>query len=126
MWNPKIQSRIYKRYPIISIQCQINTISRTDTYLFFFILSSHLRPVIPRSLLPEVLLIKALKPLLSPSTGAMYLIKLNLIDLTNNYSDKKRSSDIREQLGVFKINYKLTQYEINWREHIQRMDDNRL
>ena len=24
------------------------------------------------------------------------------------------------------INDKLTQYKINWREHIQRMDDNRL
>ena len=40
--------------------------------------------------------------------------------------DKKRSSDIREQLGIFNINNKLTQYKINWREHIQRMDDNRL
>ena len=40
--------------------------------------------------------------------------------------DKKRSSDIREQLGIFNINDKLTQYKINWREHIQRMDDNRL
>ena len=37
--------------------------------------------------------------------------------------DKKRSSDIREQLG---INNKLTQYKINWREHIQRIHDNRL
>ena len=40
--------------------------------------------------------------------------------------DKKRSSDIRERLGVFNINDKLTQYKINWREHIQRMNDNRL
>ena len=40
--------------------------------------------------------------------------------------DKKRSSDIREQLGIFNINDKLPQYKINWREHIQRMDDNRL
>ena len=40
--------------------------------------------------------------------------------------DKKRSSDIREQLGIFNINDKLTQYKTNWREHIQRMDDNRL
>ena len=40
--------------------------------------------------------------------------------------DKKRSSDIREQLCILKINEKLTQYRINWREHIQRMDDNRL
>ena len=36
--------------------------------------------------------------------------------------DKKISSDIREQLGIFI----LTQYKINWREHIQIMDDNRL
>ena len=35
----------------------------------------------------------------------------------------KKSSDIREQLGIFNINDKLTQYKINWREHIQRMDD---
>ena len=40
--------------------------------------------------------------------------------------DKKISSDIREQLGIFNINDKLTQYKINWREHIKRMDDNRL
>jgi hypothetical protein len=39
--------------------------------------------------------------------------------------DKKRSSDIREQFGIFNINDTLTQYKINWREHIQRMDDNR-
>jgi hypothetical protein len=38
--------------------------------------------------------------------------------------DKKRSSDIREQLGIFNINDKLTQYKINRRE--QRMNDNRL
>ena len=31
-----------------------------------------------------------------------------------------------EQLGIFYINDKLTQYKINWREHIQRMDDNKL
>ena len=29
-------------------------------------------------------------------------------------------------MGIFNINDKLTQYKINWREHIQRMDDNRL
>ena len=40
--------------------------------------------------------------------------------------DKKRSSDIREQLGILNINDKLTQYKINWREHIQRLDENRL
>ena len=40
--------------------------------------------------------------------------------------DKKRSSDIREKLGIFNINEKLTQYKINWRKHIQRIDDNRL
>ena len=39
---------------------------------------------------------------------------------------KKRITDIREQLGIVNINDKLTQYKINWREHIQRMDDNRL
>ena len=32
----------------------------------------------------------------------------------------KKSTDIREQLGIFNINDKLTQYEINWREHIQK------
>ena len=40
--------------------------------------------------------------------------------------DKKRSSDIREKLGIFIINDKSTQYKINWRELMQRMDDNRL
>ena len=40
--------------------------------------------------------------------------------------DQKISSKIREQLGIFNINDKLTQYKINWREDIQRMDDNRL
>ena len=39
---------------------------------------------------------------------------------------QKKSSDIREQLGIFNINDKLTQYKINWREHTQRMDDNTL
>ena len=39
---------------------------------------------------------------------------------------RKRSSDIREQLGIFNINDKLTQYKINWREQIQRIDGNRL
>ena len=37
--------------------------------------------------------------------------------------DKKRSSEIREQLGIFNINDKSTQYKINWREHIQIMDN---
>ena len=40
--------------------------------------------------------------------------------------EKKRSSDIREQLGIFNINDELMQYKINWRKYIQRMDDNRL
>ena len=40
--------------------------------------------------------------------------------------DKRRNSDIREQLDIFNINDKLTHYKINWREYIQRMDDNRL
>ena len=39
------------------------------------------------------------------------------------FLDKKKR---REQLGIFNINDKLTQYKINWREHIQRMDDNRI
>ena len=38
----------------------------------------------------------------------------------------KKCSDIREQLGIFNINDKLTQYKINWGEHIRIMDDNRL
>ena len=40
--------------------------------------------------------------------------------------DKKIISAIREQLGTFIINEKFTQYKINWREQIQRIDDNRL
>ena len=39
---------------------------------------------------------------------------------------KERSTNIREQLGMFNINDKLTQYKINCREHIQRMDDTKL
>ena len=39
---------------------------------------------------------------------------------------KKRSSDIRADLGIFSNNDNLTQYKINRREHVQRMDDNRL
>ena len=35
--------------------------------------------------------------------------------------DKKKSNDIREQLGIFNINDKLMQYTINWKEHIQRI-----
>ena len=38
----------------------------------------------------------------------------------------QRSSDIRKHLDIININVKLTQYKINWREHIQRMDDDRL
>jgi hypothetical protein len=38
----------------------------------------------------------------------------------------KGSTNIREQLGIFNINDKLPQYKINWREHIQRMDGNRI
>ena len=34
--------------------------------------------------------------------------------------------DKKEQLSIFNVNDKLTQYKINLREHIQRMDDNRL
>ena len=33
---------------------------------------------------------------------------------------------VATKFGFFNINDKLTQYKINWREHIQRMDDNRL
>ena len=39
---------------------------------------------------------------------------------------QKRNSDIREQLSISNINDKLTQYQIHWREYIQRMDDTRL
>ena len=36
---------------------------------------------------------------------------------------QKKSTDIREQLGIVNINDKLKQYEINWRERIQRIDN---
>ena len=39
---------------------------------------------------------------------------------------KNRSSDIRKKSDIFNINDKLTQYKINWREYVQRTDDNRL
>ena len=51
---------------------------------------------------------------------------INLMSLESYTFGQKRSSDIREQLGIFNINDKLTQHKINWSEHIQRMDDNRL
>ena len=38
----------------------------------------------------------------------------------------EKNSDIREQLGIFNINDKLTQHKINWKAPTQRMDDNRL
>ena len=44
----------------------------------------------------------------------------------NTLWNKKRRSDIRDQLGIFNIDEKLTQYKINWRGHIQILDDNRL
>ena len=49
-------------------------------------------------------------------------IKLKILRPMVGYTlwDKKRSSNIREQLGIFNINYKLMQYKINWREHIRR------
>jgi hypothetical protein len=31
---------------------------------------------------------------------------------------QKRNSDIRQKLSIFNINDKLTQYKINWKEHI--------
>ena len=40
--------------------------------------------------------------------------------------DKKRSSDIREQFGIFNINYKLTQYKLEGISVYQRMVDKRL
>jgi len=33
---------------------------------------------------------------------------------------QKTRSDIREQLGIFNTNDKLTEYKINWREDILR------
>jgi len=39
---------------------------------------------------------------------------------------QKKSSNIREELDIFNINHKLTQYKINYRDHAQRMDYNRL
>ena len=40
-----------------------------------------------------------------------------------HFGTKKRSTNIWEQLGIFNINDKLAQYKINWREHVQRMDN---
>ena len=39
-------------------------------------------------------------------------------------SKQKRSSDLRKHFDIFITNDKLTQYKINWREHIQaRMEE---
>ena len=40
--------------------------------------------------------------------------------------DKKRSTDIKEQLGIFNMNEKLTQYKINLRKIYKKMDEIRL
>ena len=41
--------------------------------------------------------------------------------------NKKKSSDIREELSIFNINDRLTKYKINWREHnYTKTDNNRL
>ena len=59
--------------------------------------------------------------------------KLKSITLMAGYTlwdkkKKRKNTDIREQLGIFNINKKLTQYKIrvNWREHIQKINGNRL
>ena len=51
---------------------------------------------------------------------------MELVNGKIHFGTKKSSSDIRKQLGIFNINDKLTQFKINWREHIQRMDDSKL
>ena len=43
--------------------------------------------------------------------------------LSYNRQGQKISSDIREQMGIYNINDKLTQYKMHWRERIQRMDE---
>ena len=55
--------------------------------------------------------IEAAEMRFSRSNGRMYTL------------GQKKNSDIREQLGIFKFKDKLTQYKINWIEHIQRIDD---
>ena len=54
--------------------------------------------------------------------------EMRFLRLMTGYTlwNKKIKSDMREQLDIFNINDKLTQYKINWREHIQRMDDSSL
>ena len=53
------------------------------------------------------------------STHFMYITKIYSIQekklkkIGYTLLDKKRSSDIREQLDIFNINDKLTQYKIN-------------
>ena len=39
---------------------------------------------------------------------------------------QKKEYRHKRTVGIFNINDKLTQHKIKWREHIQRMDDNRL
>ena len=45
------------------------------------------------------------------------------IHIGNNNNNNNNNN---HHLGIFNINDKLTQYKVNWRGHIQRMDDNRL
>ena len=70
-------------------------------------------------------------PLLQSRIGLAYLrmlFEMRFLRPMAVYTlwDKKICSDIREEFGIFNNNDKLTQYKINWREYIQRMDDNRL
>jgi hypothetical protein len=48
--------------------------------------------------------------------------------LDNGYTrlDKTRNEDIRKELGVFSINYRIGRYRQDWLEHVERMEEGRV
>ena len=40
--------------------------------------------------------------------------------------DKRRSEDIRQELNIFKLIDKIAQYRNNWRDHVDRMTEDRI
>ena len=72
LWNPEVQCRIHKGFPIIPTLRRINPIPRIDTYFLkvHCNIVLHLRLGLPKGLFPAGLPVKILKELLPPSSLA--------------------------------------------------------